>query len=152
MPDAIDGLSGLDEPALRKRVRAFAEEVVAPRAAAMDAAARLDEDIIGAMGDLGLYGVAVPREHGGQGGDYRALCVAIEELARVDSATAIALEAGVSLGMMPILRFGTPGQRARWLPELAAGRAVAAFGLTELEGGSDWRAMRTRARLDGGEW
>jgi short/branched chain acyl-CoA dehydrogenase len=148
----FDELSGLDEPSLRKRVRAFAEEVVAPRAAEMDAAARLDEAVIGAMGELGLYGLAVPRAHGGLGGDYRALCVAIEELARVDSATAIALEAGVSLGMMPILRFGTPEQRARWLPALASGREVAAFGLTELEGGSDWRAMRTRAVLDGGEW
>jgi alkylation response protein AidB-like acyl-CoA dehydrogenase len=141
-----------DLDALRKRVRAFAEEVVAPRAAAMDANARLDDEVLDGMGRLGLFGLPVPREYGGQGGDYRALCTAIEELARVDSATAIALEAGVGLGIMPILRFGTGDQRRRWLPDLAAGTAIGAFGLTELDGGSDWRAMKTTARLDGGEW
>jgi alkylation response protein AidB-like acyl-CoA dehydrogenase len=86
------------------------------------------------------------------GGDYFALCIALEELARVDSSVAITLEAAVSLGAMPIDRFGTPEQRARWLPRLATGKALGAFGLTEPAGGSDAGATRTTARLDGGEW
>ena len=151
-PGPLEGLGGLDETELRKLVRAFAEEVVAPRAAAMDAAGRLDDAVLDGMGELGLFGLPLPRDLGGQGGDYRALCVAIEELARVDSSTAIALEAGVSLGMMPILRFGTDQQRRRWLPALARGAEIAAFALTEIEGGSDWRAMRTRAVVDGDDW
>jgi alkylation response protein AidB-like acyl-CoA dehydrogenase len=86
------------------------------------------------------------------GGDHLALCLAIEELARVDSSVAITLEAAVSLGAMPIARFGTPAQKARWLPRLTAGEALGAFGLTEPGGGSDASATRTTARLDGDEW
>jgi short/branched chain acyl-CoA dehydrogenase len=141
-----------DLEALRRRVRAFAREQVAPRAAAMDAAERLDDEVLDRMGELGLFGLPIPREYGGQGAGYRALCVAIEELARVDSSTAIALEAGTSLGSMPIWRFGTDEQRRRWLPALAGGAGVAAFGLTELTGGSDLLAMQTRAELGGEQW
>ena len=138
--------------ALRKRVRAFAEEEVAPRAAAMDAAQRLDDDLLDRMADAGLFGVALPEAYGGQGGGYPALCVALEELARVDSATAITVEAAVGLGQMPIYRFGTEAQRERWLPALAAGAEIAAFGLSEPQGGSDTGAMRTRAELHGDTW
>ena len=101
---------------------------------------------------MGLFGLPLAEEHGGMGGDYFALCIALEELARVDSSVAITLEAAVSLGAMPIDRFGTPEQKARWLPRLATGKALGAFGLTEPAGGSDAGATRTTARLDGGEW
>ena len=101
---------------------------------------------------MGLFGLPLAEEHGGMGGDYFALCIALEELARVDSSVAITLEAAVSLGAMPIARFGTPAQKARWLPRLAAGKGLGAFGLTEPAGGSDAGATRTTARLDGGEW
>jgi short/branched chain acyl-CoA dehydrogenase len=138
--------------ALRKRVRAFAEEEVAPRAAAMDAAQRLDEELLDRMAEEGLFAVALPAAYGGEGGGYPALCVALEELARVDSATAITLEAAVGLGQMLIYRFGTEEQRDRWLPALTSGHEIAAFGLTELHGGSDTAAMRTRARRDGDTW
>src|SRR3712207_3612793 len=104
------------------------------------------------MGELGLFGLPFPEEYGGSGGDYFTLCVALEELARVDSSVAITLEAGVSLGAMPIYRFGTEEQKQRWLPRLCAGEALAAFGLTEAGGGSDAGATRTTARLDGDEW
>jgi alkylation response protein AidB-like acyl-CoA dehydrogenase len=111
------------------------------------------------MGKLGLFGLPFSEEYGGMGGDYFALCLALEELARVDSSVAITLEAGVSLGAMPIYRFGTEEQRRRWLPELCAGERLAAFGLTEPGGGSDIPGgMRTTARLVqgdgevGGEW
>ena len=88
------------------------------------------------MGKLGLFGLPFPEEYGGMGGDYFALCLALEELARVDSSVAITLEAAVSLGAMPIYRFGTEEQRRRWLPDLCAGERLAAFGLTEPGGGS----------------
>jgi alkylation response protein AidB-like acyl-CoA dehydrogenase len=105
------------------------------------------------MGKLGLFGLPFPEEYGGMGGDYFALCLALEELARVDSSVAITLEAGVSLGAMPIYRFGTAEQRRRWLPGLCAGERLAAFGLTEPGGGSDIPGgMRTTARSEGGEW
>src|SRR5260370_11658047 len=105
------------------------------------------------MGKLGLFGLPFPEEYGGMGGDYFALCLALEELARVDSSVAITLEAGVSLGAMPIYRFGTEEQRRRWLPELCAGERLAAFGLTEPGGGSDIPGgMRTTAPLEDGEW
>jgi alkylation response protein AidB-like acyl-CoA dehydrogenase len=104
------------------------------------------------MGKMGLFGLPFAEEHGGMGGDYFALCLAIEELARVDSSVAVTLEAGVSLGAMPISRFGTPEQKARWLPRLCTGEALAAFGLTEPGFGSDAGGARTRAVLDGDEW
>jgi alkylation response protein AidB-like acyl-CoA dehydrogenase len=104
------------------------------------------------MGELGLFGLPFPEEYGGSGGDYFTLCVALEELARVDSSVAITLEAGVSLGAMPIFRFGTEEQKLQWLPRLCAGEALGAFGLTEPGGGSDAGATRTTARLEDGHW
>jgi short-chain 2-methylacyl-CoA dehydrogenase len=137
---------------LRDEVRAFADEVVAPRAYEYDTERRLPMDIIGQMGEMGLFGLPFPTELGGQGQDYVSLCIAVEQLARVDQSIAVTLEAGVGLGIMPIFRHGTDEQKARWLPDLLAGRALAGFGLTEAEAGSDAGATRTTARLDGDEW
>src|SRR5690554_5616449 len=141
-----------DERDLARMVREFAEEVVAPRAYEADRTKTLPLDVVAQMGELGLFGLPFPEGHGGQGGDYFALCLAIEGLARVDQSIAITLEAGVSLGAMPVHRFGTEEQKAQLLPDLLAGRALAAFGLTEPEAGSDAGATRTTARLDGVEW
>ena len=141
-----------DERELAGMVREFAEQVVAPQAYEADRTHTLNIDVVRQMGELGLFGLPFPEEHGGQGGDYLALGIAIEALARVDQSIAITLEAGVSLGAMPIHRFGTDEQRAEYLPSLLAGEALAGFGLTEPEAGSDAGATRTTARLDGGEW
>jgi short-chain 2-methylacyl-CoA dehydrogenase len=141
-----------EQEEFRKIVRAFAEEVVAPRAEAMDRAEELDEAVLDQMAGMGLFGLPFPERYGGMGADYLTLCLAIEELARVDSSVAITLEAAVSLAAMPIYRFGTQEQRERWLPPLARGERIGAFGLTEPGGGSDAGALRTRARLDGDEW
>jgi butyryl-CoA dehydrogenase len=104
------------------------------------------------MGKLGLFGLPFPEEYGGSGGDFTALCIAIEELARVDHSMAITLSAGVGLGATPIFLFGTEDQKQRWLPDLCAGEKLAAFGLTEANGGSDAGSTGTRAALDGGDW
>jgi short-chain 2-methylacyl-CoA dehydrogenase len=141
-----------EQEEFRKIVRAFAEEVVAPRAEAMDRAEELDEAVLDQMAGMGLFGLPFPERYGGMGADYLTLCLAIEELARVDSSVAITLEAAVSLAAMPIYRFGSEEQRERWLPPLARGERIGAFGLTEPGGGSDAGALRTRARLDGDEW
>jgi short-chain 2-methylacyl-CoA dehydrogenase len=141
-----------EQEEFRKIVRQFAEEVVAPRAEAMDRAEQLDPDVLDQMAELGLFGLPFPEELGGMGADYLTLCLAIEELARVDSSVAITLEAAVGLGAMPIWRFGSDQQRRQWLPPLARGEQVAAFGLTEPGGGTDAGSLRTRAELDGQEW
>ena len=141
-----------EQEEFRKIVRAFAEEVVAPRAEAMDRAERLDPAVLDQMAGMGLFGLPFPEEVGGMGADYTTLCLAIEELGRVDSSVAITLEAAVGLGAMPSWRYGTPEQHRRWLRPLAAGEQLASFGLTEPGGGSDAGALRTRATLDGDEW
>jgi len=133
-------------------VRDFAQSVVAPVAAKHDQERSFPYEVVAAMGEMGLFGLPFPEEYGGMGGDYFALCLALEELGKVDQSVAITLEAGVSLGAMPIYRFGTEEQKQRWLPELAAGKALGAFGLTEPGGGSDAGATRTTARLDDGHW
>ncbi|AUS79671.1 acyl-CoA dehydrogenase [Actinoalloteichus sp. AHMU CJ021] len=137
---------------LRATVAEFARDVVAPVIAGYYEREEFPYDIVRGMGEMGLFGLPFPEEYEGMGGDYFALCLALEELARVDSSVAITLEAGVSLGAMPIYRFGTEDQRLRWLPDLCSGRRLAAFGLTESDGGSDAQATRTRASLEGGEW
>ncbi|MGV9192936.1 acyl-CoA dehydrogenase family protein [Microbacterium sp. MC2] len=137
---------------LARMVRTFADEVVAPRAYEADRTKTLPLDVVAQMGELGLFGLPFPEEYGGQGGDYLALCLAIEALGRVDQSIAITLEAGVSLGAMPVFRFGSEQQKQDLLPDLLAGRALAGFGLTEPEAGSDAGATRTTARLDGDEW
>lgn len=148
---AAYGLSH-EERELAAMVRAFADEQVAPRAYEADRTKTLPLDVVAAMGEMGLFGLPFPEEVGGQGGDYVALGLAIEALGRVDQSIAITLEAGVSLGAMPIFRFGTDAQRAQFLPDLLAGRALAGFGLTEPEAGSDAGSTRTTARLEGAEW
>jgi short/branched chain acyl-CoA dehydrogenase len=138
---------------LRESVAQFAREVVAPVIGGYYERGEFPYDIVAKMGKLGLFGLPFSEEYGGMGGDYFALGLALEELARVDSSVAITLEAGVSLGAMPIYKFGTEAQRQRWLPELCAGERLAAFGLTEPGGGSDIPGgMRTTARLEAGEW
>jgi alkylation response protein AidB-like acyl-CoA dehydrogenase len=137
---------------LRDSVARFARDVVAPVIGGYYERGEFPYDIVAKMGKLGLFGLPFAEEYGGMGGDYFALCLALEELARVDSSVAITLEAGVSLGAMPIYRFGTSEQRRRWLPELCAGERLAAFGLTEPGGGSDIPGgMRTTARLVKGD-
>jgi alkylation response protein AidB-like acyl-CoA dehydrogenase len=137
---------------LRNMVREFAEGEIAPHAAAWDRDHHFPVDIVTAMGELGLFGIVFPEEYGGAGGDFASLCVAIEELGRVDQSMGITLSAGVGLGANPIYRFGNDDQRAQWLPDLVAGRALGGFGLTEPDGGSDAGATRTRAVRDDGEW
>src|SRR5664279_1474994 len=113
-----------EHEALRSTVEDFAHQVVAPRAAAMDEAGEFPYDIVAGMAGMGLFGLPFPEQYGGMGGDYFALCLAIEELARVDSSVAITLEAAVSLGAMPVYRFGTEEQRREWLPLLLGAEAV----------------------------
>ncbi|GGS02207.1 acyl-CoA dehydrogenase [Micromonospora fulviviridis] len=137
-----------EQEALRESVRDFAREVVAPAIAEHYEQHTFPYEIIRQMGKMGLFGLPFPEEHGGMGGDYFALCLALEELARVDSSVAITLEAAVSLGAMPIYRFGTDEQKAQWLPKLLSGEALAGFGLTEPGTGSDAGGTQTRAVLD----
>jgi butyryl-CoA dehydrogenase len=141
-----------EQEALRRTVADFAREVVAPVAAHHDETKTFPYEVVAGMGKLGLFGLPFPAEYGGQGADYFTLCLAIEELARVDSSVAITLEAGVGLGAMPIWRFGTEAQRREWLPSLASGSALGAFGLTEPGAGSDAGGTRTTAVLDGDHW
>ena len=143
-----------DHEDFRMVVRDFAEKEVAPNIAKWDAAAYFPTDLVPKMGDLGLFGLVVPEEYGGAGdaGDFTSLCVAIEELGRVDQSIGITLSAGVGLGINPILTYGTEEQKQRFLPDLVSGRALAGFGLTEPEAGSDAGATRTRAVRDGDEW
>ena len=142
-----------EHEALRKTVAEFARDVVAPVIGDYYERDEFPYPVIAQMGELGLFGLPLPEEYGGMGGDYLALCLAIEELARVDSSVAITLEAAVSLGAMPLLRFGTEEQKRTWLPKLCSGEMLGAFGLTEAGSGSDaGGAMRTTARLDGEEW
>jgi short/branched chain acyl-CoA dehydrogenase len=144
----------LDEEyeSLRKTVEDFAHAEVAPVIGDLYEKEEFPYAIVAKMGEMGLFGLPFPEEFGGMGGDYFALCLALEELARVDSSVAITLEAGVSLGAMPIFRFGTQEQKEKWLPSLCEGTALGGFGLTEPGGGSDAGATRTRARQDGDDW
>jgi short/branched chain acyl-CoA dehydrogenase len=141
-----------EHEAFRKVVREFAEQEVAPGVAKWDRDHHLPLEVVAKMGDLGLFGLAAPEEYGGSGGDFTSLCVAIEELGRVDQSIGVTLEAGVGLGINPILTFGSHEQKQRWLPDLVTGRALAAFGLTEPEAGSDASATATRATLADGHW
>jgi short/branched chain acyl-CoA dehydrogenase len=137
---------------LRKTVEEFAHTEVAPVIGDYYERHAFPYPLVAAMGRMGLFGLPYPEEYGGMGGDYFALCLALEELARVDSSVAITLEAGVSLGSMPVYRFGTQEQKERWLPDLCAGERLGAFGLTEPGGGSDAGATKTRAVLADGSW
>ncbi|WP_172383953.1 acyl-CoA dehydrogenase family protein [Streptomyces sp. MNP-20] len=139
---------------LRRTVEAFANDVVAPKIGDYYERHEFPYEIVREMGRMGLFGLPFPEEYGGMGGDYLALGIALEELARVDSSVAITLEAGVSLGAMPLHLFGTDEQKRTWLPRLCSGELLGAFGLTEPGAGSDAGGTRTTARLDEatGEW
>jgi short-chain 2-methylacyl-CoA dehydrogenase len=143
-----------EHEAFRKVVRDFAAAEIAPHAEEWDRDHVFPVDVVRKMGALGLFGLPFPEEYGGGGADLTTLCIAIEELARVDHSVAITLEAGVGLGANPIYSFGTEAQKQRWLPDLCAGRTLGAFGLTEPEAGSDAGGTRTKAVLDeaAGEW
>src|SRR3954468_19197695 len=141
----------------RKSVREFALAEIAPHAARWDKEHHFPTDVVHKMGELGLMGLTAPEEYGGlasdgTAGDFTALCVAIEEIGRVDQSMGITLEAAVGLGINPILTFGTEEQKQAWLPDLVAGRRLAGFGLTEPGAGSDAGGTRTRATLIDGEW
>jgi alkylation response protein AidB-like acyl-CoA dehydrogenase len=138
--------------ALRASVEDFAHKVVAPQIGELYERELFPYEIVAQMGEMGLFGLPFDEEWGGQGGDYFALCLALEELARVDSSVSITLEAGVGLGAMPLYRFGSQAQKERWLPDLVAGRRLGGFGLTEPGGGSDAGATQTTAHRDGGDW
>jgi len=141
-----------EQEQFRQAVREFANEVIAPRAEEMDRLEEFPLDIVKQMGQMGLFGIPFPEEYGGQGADFTTLCLAIEELARVDSSMAITLEAGVGLGANPIFAEGTEEQKQKWLVPMCRGEMLGAFGLTEPGGGSDAGSTLTTAKLDGGEW
>ncbi len=141
-----------EQELIRETVRTFARERVAPVAAELDLEARFPSELVAEMAELGLMGIPIPEEYGGGGGDTVSYAIAIEELTRIDSSVAITVAAHTSLGTMPILLFGTEDQKRRWLPDLASGRRLAAFGLTEPGAGSDAGATRTTAELRDGSW
>lgn len=147
-----DGLITPELQMLQKTVRAFARDVIAPVIGQHYEEGTFPYEIVAQLGDLGLFGLPFPEEYGGSGGDVFGLCLAIEELARVDSSVAITLEAAVCLGAMPIYRFGTEEQKRTWLPSMCSGRVLGAFGLTEPDAGTDAGGTRTTARLVAGEW
>src|ERR671918_2483231 len=137
---------------IQETVRDFAQGEVAPVAEELDREKRFPYEIVAKLGELGMMGIPFPEEYGGGGGDTLAYVLAVEELTRVDSSVAITLCAHTSLGTQPIYLFGSEEQKRDWMPELTAGRRLGAFGLTEPEAGSDAGNVRTRARLEGGEW
>jgi len=141
-----------EQEQLRMTVQEFAREVVAPVSARHDEEHSFPYEVIAQMGEMGLFGLPFPESYGGMGGDFFTLCLALEELGRVDQSVAITLEAGCSLGAMPVFRFGTEAQKREWLPQLCSGKALGAFGLTEPGAGSDAGGTRTTARLDSGQW
>ncbi|GAB3124228.1 acyl-CoA dehydrogenase family protein [Glaciibacter psychrotolerans] len=141
-----------EQERLSNTVRDFADTVVASAAYEYDTKRELPYDIIAHMGEMGLFGLPFPLEYGGQGKDYFSLCLAVEQLGRVDQSIAVTLEAGVGLGAMPVFRSGTAAQKDEWLPMLAQGKALAGFGLTEAEAGSDAAGTQTTAELVGETW
>ncbi|HEY8103098.1 MAG TPA: acyl-CoA dehydrogenase family protein [Gaiellaceae bacterium] len=141
-----------EQELVRETVREFAREQVAPVAEELDRDSRFPYELVAALGELGLMGLPVPEEYGGAGGDTISYALAIEELTRIDSSVAITVAAHTSLGTMPILLFGNEEQKRAWLPDLAAGKKLAAFGLTEPGAGSDAGNTRTTAELREGQW
>ena len=141
-----------EQELVRDTVREFAREQVAPVAEELDRESRFPYDLVAALGELGLMGLPIPEEYGGAGGDTVSYALAIEELTRIDSSVAITVAAHTSLGTMPIFLFGSEEQKREWLPDLAAGKKLAAFGLTEAGAGSDAGNTRTTAELRDGQW
>ncbi|MDE2291084.1 MAG: acyl-CoA dehydrogenase family protein [Elusimicrobia bacterium] len=134
-----------EQKTIRETVRKFAETKIKPRAHELDENEEWSEELTRGLGELGVFGIIVPEEYGGQGLDYASYVMAVEELARVDGSHAATVAAGVSLGVAPLLYFGTEEQKKKYLPRLAAGEALFAFGLTEPEAGSDSRGSKTKA-------
>jgi short-chain 2-methylacyl-CoA dehydrogenase len=141
-----------EQELVRRTVRDFAEQKVAPVAEELDREHRFPYDLVAELAALGLMGMPIPEEYGGGGSDTISYAIAIEELTRIDSSVAITVAAHTSLGTMPIFLFGTEEQKQEWLPDLASGKKLAAFGLTEPGAGSDAAASRTRAELENGDW
>jgi alkylation response protein AidB-like acyl-CoA dehydrogenase len=141
-----------EQELLRDTVRSFARERVAPVAEEIDRESRFPVELVREMAELGLLGIPLPDRYEGSGGDTLGYAIAIEELTRIDSSVAITVAAHTSLGTMPIFLFGSDEQKDRWLPDLASGRRLAAFGLTEPDAGSDAGATRTTADLRDGSW
>jgi short/branched chain acyl-CoA dehydrogenase len=141
-----------EQELLRRTVREFAEQRIAPVAEELDREHRFPYEIVAELAELGLMGIPVPEEYGGGGGDTLSYAIAIEELTRIDSSVAITVAAHTSLGTMPILLYGNEEQKREWLPDLASGKKLAAFGLTEPGAGSDAGATRTTAELRDGTW
>ncbi len=141
-----------EQLAFQKVVRDFAQQEIAPHAEEWDRDHTFPVDTVRAMGDLGLFGLLFPESYGGSNADFTTFCLALEEIGRADQSMAITVEAGTGLGTNPIYQFGTDEQRERWLPDLCAGKALAGFGLTEPNGGSDAGATQTKAARDGDEW
>ena len=141
-----------EQELVRSTVRDFAEQKVAPVAEELDREHRFPYELVAELAELGLMGMPIPEEYGGSGSDTLSYAIAVEELTRIDSSVAITVAAHTSLGTMPIFLFGSEEQKREWLPDLAAGKKLAAFGLTEPGAGSDAGASRTRAELADGEW
>jgi short-chain 2-methylacyl-CoA dehydrogenase len=141
-----------EQELVRNTVREFAESRIAPIAEELDREHRFPYDLVGALAELGLMGMTIPEEYGGAGADTVSYAIAVEELTRIDSSVAITVAAHHSLGTLPIYYYGSEDQRREWLPQLASGEKLAAFGLTEPGAGSDAGATRTRAELRDGEW
>ena len=148
----MDELYTEDQRMIRDAARAFATEVLAPNAAQWDHDAHLPDAVVAQLGELGLLGMIVPQELGGAYTDYVAYALAIEEIAAGDAACATLMSVHNSVGCGPILGFGTPAQKDRWLAEMAAGRIIGAFCLTEPQAGSEANNLRTRAELRDGKW
>src|SRR4029079_2223335 len=141
-----------EQELLRRTVREFAESRVAPVAEELDREERFPYELVSELAELGLMGIPIPEEYGGAGADTVSYAIAVEELTRIDSSVAITVAAHTSLGTMPIYLFGNEEQKQRWLPDLASGRRLAAFGLTEPDAGSDAGAARTTAELRDRTW
>jgi butyryl-CoA dehydrogenase len=148
----MDHALTVEQESFRKVIRDFATTEIAPHAEAWDRDHTFPVDTVRALGELGVFGLPFPEEDGGSGADFTTLCLALEELGRVDQSTAMTVESAVGLGANPIYYFGTEEQKQRWLPDLCAGRTLGGFGLTEPEAGSDAGGTRTRAVLEDGEW
>jgi short/branched chain acyl-CoA dehydrogenase len=141
-----------EQELLRRTVREFAETRVAPVAEELDREERFPYELVAELADLGLMGIPIPEQYGGAGADTVSYAIAVEELTRIDSSVAITVAAHTSLGTMPIFLYGDERQKEEWLPQLASGQKLAAFGLTEPNAGSDAGATRTRAELRDGQW
>ena len=148
----MDFAQSEEHDAFREVVGEFADAEIAPYAEEWDRTHEFPADTVRKMGDLGLFGLPFSEKYGGSGADFTTLCIAIEEIARVDQSVALTLESATGLGINPIHEFGSDAQKERWLPDLVAGRALAGFGLTEAESGSDAGRTRTTAEIDGDEW